>query len=147
MCGNDCKALNKKPGEGSYGLFSGLLLLVIPKCPFCFIAFSGVLVACGTGGTSHQVTTTYSVITIIISVLFCLTSLLSIVLHYRPGRGNYALVLAVPGVIALIYSVVFAGGELLYYSGALFVLAGLVRNSGMWTVLENKFFMRNKPSL
>jgi hypothetical protein len=56
-------------------------------------------------------------------------------------------VLAVPGVIALIYSVVFAGGELLYYSGALFVLAGLVRNSGMWTVLENKFFMRNKPSL
>ena len=134
MCGNDCKAKKSISPKQAAGMWSGLLLLLIPKCPFCFMAFSSVLVFCGENGTGHSNRNFYSATTLILTTIFCATALLSIILYYRPGRGIYALLLAVPGMITLIFSVTAGGGISLYYAGALLVLAGLLRNSGLWSL-------------
>ncbi len=113
-------------------MWSGLLLLLVPKCPFCFMAFSPVLVLCGETGTEHSTRIFYSTTTLLVSAIFCLTALLSIILYYRPGSGKYALLFVLAGILAVLTSVTAIGGTPLYYLGAVLVLTGLLRNSGLW---------------
>lgn len=145
MCKNDCKAKKSiRPGRDT-GILSGILLLLIPKCPFCFMAYSSIMVFCGQmGAEAPSSRTFYSVSTMILTAVFCLTALLSILIYYRPVHGKYALLLAIPGIIALILSVTTIGGMQLYYFGASLVLAGLLRNSGLWTFVKAKFSFRKK---
>ncbi|MFI5155488.1 MAG: hypothetical protein ACHQEM_04860 [Chitinophagales bacterium] len=145
MCKNDCKA-NKSIRRGrDTGILSGLLLLLIPKCPFCFMAYSSVMVFCGQMGVAGQSSRSfYSESTLILTSVFCLTALLSILIYYRPVHGKYALLLAIPGTITLVISVTAFGGMQLYYFGATLVLAGLLRNSGFWSFLISKFSIRKK---
>jgi hypothetical protein len=145
MCRNDCK--DKKsvhPGRAA-GLWSGLFLLFVPKCPFCFMAFSSVMVFCGKNSTGQSPRTFHSTTTLILTAIFCLTALLSMIVYYRPAHGKYALLLAIPGIAALICSVTEMGGMSLYYFGALLVMAGLLRNSGLWTFVQGKFTFRKNP--
>ena len=145
MCKNDCKA--KKPiyPARDTGILSGLFLLLIPKCPFCFMAFSSIMVFCGEMGSTVQGSRTfYSAPTLILTSVFCLTALVSLFIYYRPAQGKYALMLAIPGIIALALSVTAFGGIQLYYFGAFLVLAGLMRNSGLWSFVRAKFTFRKK---
>lgn len=146
MCGNDCRTTEKRGYKKPYGLLSGLLLLLIPKCPFCFMAFSSALVLCGENGAISNPVNHYSTITIILTAFFCVTSLLSILLYFRQPQGRFALMLAVPGMAALLYSVTIGGGQVLYYTGAFAVVAALLRNSGWWTLWERRFILPKKPT-
>jgi hypothetical protein len=145
MCGNDCLAKKSVHPNRVIGLWSGLLLLLVPKCPFCFVAFSGVMVFCGEKGLVHNIHTFYSSTTLILTAIFCITALLSFILYYRPEKSRYALLMVLPGVAALMYSVTAGGGMLLYYSGAWLVLAGLLRNSGLWFYV-GKMILTKKPA-
>jgi hypothetical protein len=109
------------------------------------MAFSPVLVFCGESGTGHHARSFYSTTTLILTGIFCTTALLSIILYYRPARGKYALMLAIPGMTALLFSVTAGGGTPLYYAGALLVLTGLLRNSGLWSFRE-KVNLIKKPA-
>jgi hypothetical protein len=139
MCSNDCITKKSVHPNRAAGISSGLLLLLVPKCPFCFMAFSSVMVFCGEKGAGQSSRTFYSTSTLILTAIFCLTALLSMITYYRPGRGKYALLLAVPGIAILIFSVTEGGGMPLYYLGALLVIAGLLRNSGLWTFFSLPF--------
>jgi hypothetical protein len=109
------------------------------------MAFSGVMVLCGEKGISHHSRNFYSATTLILTVIFCATALLSVILNYRPIMGKYALPMVIPGIAALIYSVTMGGGMLLYYAGAWFVMAGLLRNSGLWSLWE-KIILTKRPA-
>jgi len=143
MCGNDCKAKNTVHPRRWIGWWSGFLLLLVPKCPFCFMAFSSVMVFCGEKGLGNHLRGFYSMTTLTLTVLFSAAALLSIFRFYRPLSGKYALLLVLPGIAALMYSVLVGGGLILYYTGAGFVLAGLLRNSGVWSFLEKMILTRN----
>ena len=108
------------------------------------MAFSSVMVLCGETGAGHNSRYFYSTTTLLLTGIFCATALLSIMLYYRPARGKYALLMVIPGIMALIFSVTTGGGPALYYLGALMVLAGLVRNSGLWSLWEKMIFTK-KP--
>ena len=144
MCGSDCQAKKKNKRSRSYGLFSGLLLLIIPKCPFCFMAFSSALLICSDNGIDHSSRTFYSTTTLILTALFSILALFSIFLNLRPGRGVYSLLLAGLGNIAILFSVTTGGGLTLYYSGAFLVLAGVVLNSGLWLLLVRMISFHKK---
>ena len=146
MCGNDCQAKKKITKSRPYGLFSGLLLLLIPKCPFCFLAFSSALLVCGDKGIEHSSRFFYSDITLILTAVFSLAALFSILLNYRRGRGHYALFLAGLGNIAIFLSVAIGGGLTLYYGGSFLVLSGVILNSGLWFLLGRMISFRKKPS-
>ena len=145
MCKNDCKAEKSIRPARDAGILSGILLLLIPKCPFCFMAFSSIMVFCSEMGNTVQGSRTfYSTPALILTLIFCLTALLSIMIYYRPSQGKYALLMAIPGIIALAVSVMAFGGVQLYYFGAFLVLAGLLRNSGLWSFIRSKFIFRKK---
>src|SRR6478736_4765466 len=105
-----CKNKSRKiVSAGQPGLFGGILLALLPKCPFCYMAFSGTLMLCGNGG--GMFTRTFSSLpTQIFSVTFCLLILLFIVLNFRDRRTLYAIALAVVGSAMIIYSTTISGG-------------------------------------
>lgn len=99
------------------GLSSGLLLAILPKCPFCFMAFSSTVVLCGEAGTFTATDTHSSLTTFLLSVLFCGITLVSMLLNYHNNRTKFAMLLALAGSSFILFSVTKGGGFALYYCG------------------------------
>jgi len=135
---NDCQHCDPRPvtknrGQG-LGAASGILLFLLPKCPFCFVAFSSSPILCGNAsGTSVRNFT--SPLNIALVSLFCALSLISTVFRYRELRGRYAILLVSLGSILALCSVSFAGGSGLYYLGVLLVSFGVWLNLGLVSLL------------
>ena len=112
------------------GLFSGILLAFLPKCPFCFMAFSGTAVLCG-NGTMVSSRTFYSPAAFYLTITFCVAVLLSIIFNYRDIRTKYALLFAVSGSACLVISVSYGGGLSLYYFGVGMIFLGVWLNASL----------------
>jgi len=126
-----CKKKNMEiVSRNQTGLLGGILLALLPKCPFCYMAFSGTLMLCGNG--SGMFTRTFSSLpTQIFSVAFCQLILLFIVLNFRDKRTLYAIALAVVGSAMVIYSTTIAGGIMLYYCGVVMIFLGVWLNASL----------------
>lgn len=138
---DDCKPCKRgKPVLGikkPTGLLSTILLIVLPKCPFCIIAFSSTFILCGNaGGVSEQTHSYLSPLTILITSILCLIVLLSIAFNYRDSRTKYAFILALAGSLLLLYSVCVGGGKSVYYSGAFLIFIGVWLNASLLYVLH-----------
>ncbi len=125
-----------KPKE-PLSVFAMLLLVLLPKCPFCFLAYSSTAMLCG---RSSILTVSYTRIfssssTVYFTAFCCGLILLSIFLKYRDARTKYALGLAGLGSALLLLSVTAGGGLLLYYSGLLMVFAGIWLNGSLLFVI------------
>jgi hypothetical protein len=120
----------------SIGLIAGILLAVLPKCPFCVLAFSSTLVLCGKGGTVSSTESHSNSATLYISLFFCFLTLLSLAFSYKDKRTWYALALAIAGSTCILYSVTTTGGQPLYYTGVMIILAGIGMNMKRFRWLE-----------
>ncbi|MBL7770852.1 MAG: hypothetical protein JNK20_17885 [Flavipsychrobacter sp.] len=118
------------------GLLSGIVLAVLPKCPFCFVAFSSTLVLCGKGESVSQSISLSSAPTILFASVFCLLAILSIALSYKDYRTRYALLVAIGGTACIMTSVLLSGGELLYYFGVLLIMGAVAINMRRLRLLE-----------
>ncbi|ULQ52756.1 hypothetical protein [Flavihumibacter fluvii] len=133
-----CKGGSAPPmhPKKSIGILAGILLAVLPKCPFCVLAFSSTIVLCGKGGDETFNQTHSSPLSIYISLFFCFITLLSLALSFKDKRTWYALAFAFAGSCCIIYSVAIAGGQVLYYTGVLIVLTGIGMNMKRFRWLE-----------
>jgi len=112
------------------GIVAGILLALLPKCPFCYMAFSGTLMLCGNG--DGMFTRTFSSLpTQFFSITFCLLILLFIILNYRDKRTMYAIALGVIGSSMIICSTTIAGGLVLYYSGVMIIFFAVWLNASL----------------
>ena len=126
-----CKKNSKKVlSQKQAGVVAGILLALLPKCPFCYMAFSGTLILCSNG--SGMFTRTFSSLpTQIFSVTFCLLILLFIILNFRDRRTLSAIALSVAGSAMVICSTTIAGGLMLYYSGVAVIFFGVWLNASL----------------
>jgi hypothetical protein len=147
---DDCgPCANRRPGvkpKKAIGLFTGIVLALLPKCPLCFVAFTGTAILCGPGTAAHPSGTFFSLPTLYIAVFFCLIILVSIFFNYRDARTMYALGIAMLGMALLTCSIAAGGGELLYYSGVLIIFSGVWLNGSLLslTVKVKKEFLNHK---
>ncbi|MDP4264582.1 MAG: hypothetical protein Q8941_18780 [Bacteroidota bacterium] len=110
---------------------AGLILALLPKCPFCVMAFSSTFVLCGKAGTFTDTHTHSSSTTFLLSALFCGITLAGILFNYRDSRTKYALLLALAGSACILFSVAKGGGLALYYSGVVFIFCGVWLNGSL----------------
>jgi hypothetical protein len=115
----------------------GFLLVLLPKCPFCFMAFSSTMLLCGEGTTMASERVYQSAPTIYLSALFCLAALAGILLVRRDIRTLYAFLLAFTGSVMVMTSVLKAGGMPLYYAGTAVIFLGVWLNGSLLYVLKN----------
>jgi hypothetical protein len=136
---DDCKPCKKEKKvserKKQAGILSTFLLIVLPKCPFCVMAYSGTLILCGKTGIVPEVTPSSST-TIFVTLFFCLLVLLSIFFNYRDARTRWALLLAAAGSAMIMYSVAAGGGLPLYYSGVTLVFIGVWLNASLLYVIS-----------
>lgn len=131
---NDCRPCQykqKATPKKHISLVSGILLALVPKCPFCFMAFSSTMFLCGEDGTHISQRTFTSPATLNVTLFFCALTILCIILNYRDNRTVFAIALATVGSALVILSVTSAGGLLLYYFGVLMVFAGVWLNASL----------------
>ena len=134
-----CSTAGKPDAKNRMGLLTGLLLVILPKCPFCIMAFTGTALLCGEGTIIESTVTHNSILTIIITALLCLVTLAGILLNRRGVRTYYALALALAGMTMIMYSVIRDGGQTLYYSGILGVFTGVWLNGSLtWVYYQVK---------
>ncbi|MBZ5858339.1 hypothetical protein [Flavihumibacter profundi] len=133
-----CKSESKPPSkrEKGIGLLSGIILAVLPKCPFCVLAFSSTMVLCGKGGSVSSTVSHTHPVTLYISLFFCSLTLVSLTLSFKDKRTWYALGLALAGSSCIFYSVTTAGGQALYFTGVLIMLTGIGMNMKRFGWLE-----------
>ncbi len=127
--------------EKQTGVVAGILLALLPKCPFCYMAFSGTLMLCGNG--EGMFTRTFSSLpTQVFSIIFCLLILLFIVLNFRDKRTLYAITLATVGSAMIIYSTTIAGGLMLYYFGVIIIFFAVWLNASLLYFIDRikKYF-------
>lgn len=110
---------------------SWLMLALLPKCPFCIMAFTSTAMLCGEGVITTASRTHNSPLTIIITAILGITTLTAILLNRKGSRTFYAFGLAFVGFGMIMYSVIRNGGQPLYYTGILTLFLGVWMNGSL----------------
>ena len=136
---DDCKPCKKKKivsnEKKRLGLFTTLLLVLLPKCPFCLLAYSSTVMLCGKTGGVYELTHSSST-TILVTAFFCFLVLISIAFNYRDVRTKYALLLVIIGCLLIMCTVGIGGGLALYYSGVALLFIGAWLNASLLYVIS-----------
>ena len=117
------------------GLLTGIFLALLPKCPFCLMAYSSTVMLCTEGAGMHKGIFSSST-TLIITSIFCVIALVSILLNYRDKRTVYAFVLAAFGSILIILGITIVINLPLYYSGIALLFSGVWLNAGLLSFVQ-----------
>lgn len=128
------------------GIWSGVLLAILPKCPLCFVAFSGTALLCGDGSVAAATHTISSLPTILMTSVISMVVFVSVLLNYNQHKTPRAMMILVPGIMAVVYSATWGGGQWLYYSGVALMFFGTWMN-GSFNFFAAKFRqLRRSPS-
>lgn len=115
------------------------IIAILPKCPFCIMAYSGAMTLCS-GTTLYPNAGTYSsYVAIGLSILV----LASIAFNYKGKKTNIAILLSLLGIISLIFSQFILINQLPYYIGVGFLFFGIWYN-GSFSFFYQKYMIRLK---
>ena len=143
---NSCQTEQHISRNGKWEIASGLFLAILPKCPFCIMAFTSTAMLCGEGAMLEVSKTYNSLFTIIITATLGLITVISILSNRKGTKTWYALFMVACGMSMVLYSVSKSGGLTLYYIGMVLVFAGVWLNGSlMWVWKGLKSGLPVKP--
>jgi len=119
-----------------YGFFVGLLLAILPICPFCIMAYSSTVVLCGKDILIENQQNHYSTLSIFLTAFFCSLIIAGLLLNFHGKRTKYALVLSVLGILTILNSAIRNGGLDLYYLGISIVFIAVWLNGSLISILR-----------
>jgi hypothetical protein len=122
--------------------FLSFIIVFIPKCPFCFVAYSSAMTMCGGPSliTHHSDWGAWLALGLGGIVIFC------IALNNR-GVGTYrALSLALFGFCLVVFGITKPDMMICYYIGAILLLLAAFYNGSGFRWL-NKFFLKTSKQL
>lgn len=93
-----CDTANKKIAVQGSSYLSALLVILIPKCPFCIMAFSSAITMCGGSHLYFQHNNWVSYLPLVLGLVI----LALLVLNRRGMRTLWALSLGVLGFLAVL---------------------------------------------
>jgi len=127
-----CPSKKKKHTKGKYSILSGILIALIPKCPYCILAYSSAITMCsGTKLYTHTLSWT----SYLLLALAALT-ILFILMNYKGKRTIIAATLAALGCLAMLTSQFYTFDINHYYIGTFLLLFGV------WVNASFRFFYR-----
>ncbi|MEM6724377.1 MAG: hypothetical protein AAF598_10090 [Bacteroidota bacterium] len=125
-----CTARTDRSAKRSaFPVLTGIFIAVLPKCPFCILAYSSAITMCGVNGHIPAWTSWISIALAVLTLLFVL-------LNNRGRRTILAAVLVIAGSLFIIHSEMISGSMENYYLGASLLLAGV------WTNASLLYFLR-----
>lgn len=134
-CACPHKISNRSKKGRKYPFLLGLLIAILPKCPFCVLAYSSAMTLCnGSKLYLHQAGWTSW-----ISIGLVGFTLLMVLLNYRGRRSWLAAMAIVAGGSMVTVAELYTGQLQLYYGGAALVFLGIWINASMFSLLQSLF--------
>jgi len=119
---NKCTTVTRSNGRLSW--IPAVLIAILPKCPFCVMAYSGAMSLCSgrmlypnAGGWSGYVTVGVAALVLI-----------SILINRRDGRTHIAALIALLGISLLAYSQFVVMSSIIYYLAVSILFFGIWYN-------------------
>lgn len=135
-CKKNCQ---NKIGSKFPSWLPAIFIAIIPKCPFCIMAYSGAITLCSGTKMYPHIDSTTSYISIGLSAFV----ILSILLNYRGSKTIHALFYTSMGMFFLMMSQFYWISEFLYYVGVGFLFFGIWYN-GSFSFFYKKYMNSTK---
>jgi hypothetical protein len=135
-CKNKCQNTSNKKFPS---WLPALFIAIIPKCPFCIMAYSGAFTLCSGTKMYPHTDATFSYISTGLAVFV----ILSILFNYKGNKTKYALFFTSIGMLLLLMSQFYWISENLYYAGVGFLFFGIWYN-GSFSFFYQKYMARFK---
>jgi hypothetical protein len=119
-----CKEDKKKIWAGNSSIFSMLLVILIPKCPFCIMAYTSAISMCGGADMYFSQNNWVSYIPIVLSLVV----IALIFMNRRGKRTNVALALATVGFILILLTHQLILTAVWYNAGTILLLLAIWLN-------------------
>ena len=132
-----CRELSHKKHMGKFPVFTGIIIALIPKCPFCILAYTSAVSVCG----SAQLSQHSPVWTSWISGLLALLTLAFVALNYKGKKTLLALAIILAGTGLIFWSELQSGALTQYQWGASLLILGVWLNGSFL------YFMRKVKNL
>lgn len=130
-----CKKTHKRSPSSSLSLFSGILIALLPKCPFCILAYSSAITLCS-GKTLYPEGTNYMLYVVLGLMLFILAL---IAYNFKGRRTYYAIGLILTASLFLASYYFFEGNFTWYYTGVVLLLTGVWMNGSLYHFVGKLF--------
>jgi len=124
--------MNKKEKRTIFPLFTGLLIAIMPKCPYCILAYSSAITMCSGAKLYPQLPGWSSYLLLGLATL----TLLLILFNYKGKRTIAAATLVGIGSLLMFACQFFTFNMTHYYLGMFFLLFGV------WVNASFRFFYR-----
>lgn len=119
--------------------FPAFLIAILPKCPFCIMAYSGAVSMCSGKMLYPHADTTSSYILLGLSLVILLSLFFN-----RKGRITWiAVSVVLLGISMLVISQFYFISELLFYCAVVILFLGIWLN-GSFKYFYRRYFYRNK---
>ena len=123
-----CKRLTAKKHIHKLPVFTGIIIALIPKCPFCILAYSSAISVCG----SVQLSQHSPLWTSWISVILALLTLLFIIFNYKGKKTLLAAAIILAGSGLIFWSELQSGALIQYQWGASLLILGVWLNGSFF---------------
>ena len=124
-----CKSAKSVPNKQyKYAWLPAIVVAILPKCPFCVMAYSGAITMCSGNSLYPNESTYMSYIT----MLLALVVLIGILFNFRGGRTKIALLIAISGLSFVFISQFIIPSSLYYYIGVLLLFFGIWYNGSFF---------------
>ncbi|MCI4671040.1 MAG: hypothetical protein MRZ79_23080 [Bacteroidia bacterium] len=128
-----CKCAKKGPGKRISSLFptvGGFILAILPKCPFCVLAYTSALSLCGSTQLHYPVWASW------ISLSFALLTLFFVLYNYKGTKTILSASIVSIGCLLIVWAELNTGSLYDYYAGTSLVLLGVWINGSLFHFLK-----------
>ena len=142
LSNRNCHPTKKVNRSSSASLFSTVVLIILPKCPICIMAYSSAITICGGPDMYLMSNNWVSYVPLVLALFINLMFLF----NWRGQRTLYALTIAMVGftLISLTHQLVLS--PIFYDLGAVLLLMSIWLNSSLISLL-NKFRRKLRPGI
>lgn len=138
MLQSHCKYTQSRVNPVKVSWWSTFLIVVLPKCPFCIMAYSSAITMCGAPAiyVSENNWGSY------IPIALALVVVLMIALKFRDIRTYFALAFSFTGTLLVILTHQTLIDAMFYYTGTALLIFGIWTNGSLFSILGIKSVKR-----
>lgn len=136
---HNAKSCNKSFFYKNVGWLPTVFIALLPKCPFCIMAYSGAMTLCSGTTLYPHASSKSSVLILIISIFI----LLSLALNYKKWTTIISAGIVLGGILMMVLSQYYFMNEASYYLGVGMLFLGVWYNGSLLYFLR-KIKFQNK---